>query len=127
MRLKSYFSASVEGAMAAARQELGPDAMLVNSRAASPEARHLGNYEVVFATELPPGRDDVSSSAAAAAGPASDRWSRELSDLKKEIEAMRSVLRRSSFLPGYRSHLPAGLADAYAALVSNEVAPELAR
>ena len=36
-----------------ARQELGPDAMLVNSRKASLEARHLGAYEVVFATDLP--------------------------------------------------------------------------
>ena len=55
MRLKSYFSATVEDAMASARQELGPEAMLVNSRTAPPEARHLGDYEVVFATDCHPG------------------------------------------------------------------------
>ena len=53
MRLKSYFANSVEEAMARARQELGPDAMLVNSRKSAPDARHLGIYEVVFVTEGP--------------------------------------------------------------------------
>ena len=52
MKLKSYFSETVEDAMAHARQELGPEAMLVNTRQAPPEARHLGEYEVVFATEV---------------------------------------------------------------------------
>jgi hypothetical protein len=52
MRIKSYYAHAVEDAMSMARQELGPDAMLVNTRKASPEARHLGEYEVVFATDL---------------------------------------------------------------------------
>src|SRR5947209_7601669 len=52
MRLKSYFSHAVEDAVAAARQELGTDAMLVNSRKAPLESRHPGDYEVVFATDL---------------------------------------------------------------------------
>ena len=42
MKIKSYFAHTVEDAMAQAREELGPEAMLVNSRKASPEARHLG-------------------------------------------------------------------------------------
>lgn len=46
--VKSYFVASVEDAMATAHAELGPDALLLNSREAPPEARHLGEYEVVF-------------------------------------------------------------------------------
>ncbi len=37
--------------MAAARQELGSDAMLVNTRRAPAESRHLGEYEVVFGLE----------------------------------------------------------------------------
>ncbi|MCL4851676.1 MAG: hypothetical protein KJZ78_09875, partial [Bryobacteraceae bacterium] len=53
MRLKSYFAATVEAAMALAAQELGPDAMLMNSRMAPPEAQHLGRYEVVFASAPP--------------------------------------------------------------------------
>ena len=31
MKIKSYFSRTVEDAMAQARQELGPEAMLVNT------------------------------------------------------------------------------------------------
>jgi hypothetical protein len=48
MKLKSYFSGTVEAAMELARKELGDDAFLVNARPAAPEARYLGDYEVVF-------------------------------------------------------------------------------
>jgi len=36
-----YFANTVEDAMAMAREQLGVDAMLVNSRKASPDSRHL--------------------------------------------------------------------------------------
>ena len=49
MKIKSYFAPTVEDAMAMARRELGPEAMLVNSRRAPPEPRGRGEYEVVFA------------------------------------------------------------------------------
>jgi flagellar biosynthesis GTPase FlhF len=49
MKIKSYFAASVEAAISQAKQELGEKAMLMNSRKAMPESRHLGEYEVVFA------------------------------------------------------------------------------
>ncbi len=48
MRLKSYFAESVQDAIDEARQELGPEAMLLNSKKIVPEQRHLGAYEVVF-------------------------------------------------------------------------------
>src|SRR5436190_23623942 len=57
MRLKSYFAGTVESAICLARQEMGEDAMLVNSRKAQPEARHLGIYEVVFAAAQEPARE----------------------------------------------------------------------
>ena len=50
LRMKTYFSTSVESALELARRELGSEAMLVNSRQSPVEARHLGKYEVVFAT-----------------------------------------------------------------------------
>jgi len=56
MKIKSYYSRSVEEAMASARAEMGPEAMLVNSRKAPIQTRHLGEYEVVFAT-LAPGEE----------------------------------------------------------------------
>src|SRR3974377_385259 len=55
MKIKSYYSRTVEDAIASARQEMGPEAMLVNSRKAPPEGRHLGEYEVVFANVGPAG------------------------------------------------------------------------
>src|SRR5947199_8096114 len=48
MRLKSYFAQSIGEALESAREELGPDAMLLNSRKTSPEQSYLGEYEVVF-------------------------------------------------------------------------------
>jgi flagellar biosynthesis protein FlhF len=46
--VKSFFASSVPAAMQQAQRELGPDALLLNTREAPPEARHLGQYEVVF-------------------------------------------------------------------------------
>jgi flagellar biosynthesis protein FlhF len=52
MKLKSYFAETVEQAISRASRELGPEAMLVYSREAHPEARYLGSYEVVFAAPV---------------------------------------------------------------------------
>src|ERR1022692_1211294 len=49
MRIKSFYASTVEGAVALARREMGAEAMLVESRKAPLEARHLGEYEVVCA------------------------------------------------------------------------------
>ena len=46
--VKSYFASSVDEGMAQARADMGPDALLLNTREAPPEARHLGEFEVVF-------------------------------------------------------------------------------
>jgi flagellar biosynthesis protein FlhF len=123
MRLKSYFSATVEGAMAMARQELGDEAMLIDSRPASGEARHLGDYEVIFATELPPGGEAASHSPEAL----DRRLSLEIAEMKKELEGMRSALRRSAWGPPTNASVSHRFADAYAVLAASEVAPELAR
>ncbi len=53
MKLKSFFANTIEEAIRLARHELGPDAMLVNSKRAGVEARHLGFYEVVVCGEDP--------------------------------------------------------------------------
>ena len=50
MRLKTYFVESVEEAMLRALGEFGDEAMLVHSKRTSVETRHLGDYEVVFAS-----------------------------------------------------------------------------
>ncbi|MGH9592777.1 MAG: hypothetical protein ACRD5L_06775 [Bryobacteraceae bacterium] len=52
MKLKSYFSGTVEAAMDLARRELGEEALLINARPATPDTRYLGAYEVVFGVKL---------------------------------------------------------------------------
>ena len=63
MKLKSYFSGSVESAMEAARRELGDEALLVHARPTTPETRYLGAYEVGFG--LLPSSPEATASAAA--------------------------------------------------------------
>jgi flagellar biosynthesis protein FlhF len=127
MKIKSYFARTVEDALAQAGQELGPDAMLLNSRRAPAEARHLGEYEVVFATG--PSDTPVTSEPLASPnhGPSGERLSAEVAELKKELEGMRRTLTRAVLAPSEWGGAPPDLSDAYALLTSADVAPELAR
>ncbi|HMD70424.1 MAG TPA: hypothetical protein VKF41_03735 [Bryobacteraceae bacterium] len=119
MKIKSYFSRTPETALALARLEMGPEAVLVESRKSPPETRHLGEYEVVFAVDAP--REEP------APAPVSDRLSFEVVELKKELEGMRRTLTRTAFAPANWLGASANLSDAYAILTANDVTPELAR
>ncbi len=71
MKLKSYFSGTVEAAMELARRELGEEALLVNTRPATPETRYLGAYEVVFGIpprQFAPARPPSAGAASGQAG-----------------------------------------------------------
>ncbi len=132
MKIKSYYSRSVEDAMAAARQEMGAEAMLVNSRKTPIEARHLGEYEVVFA--LTGSSDSPQEASLLLAGDAppplntsSDRVSLEVAELKKELEGMRRAISRNTYAPAQWVGVSQDISDAYAALSSAEVSPDLAR
>lgn len=125
MRIKSYYSRTVEGAIALASQEMGPDAMLVQSRRAAPEARHLGEYEVVFAADIP-AESAAGSDSLPGAAPSGERLSFEVAELKKELEGMRRVLTRSAFAPQWTGVSPTH-SDAYAMLTAAEVSAELAQ
>src|SRR6266849_3127124 len=93
MRVKSYFAPSVEAAMEQARREMGPEALLVSSRKAPPEAQELGEYEVVFAV-LPNGAEGQAASHTpnAIEPPAEDPVIRELARLRKQMEEIGSAL-----------------------------------
>jgi flagellar biosynthesis protein FlhF len=95
MRMKSFFAPTVQDAVELARVEMGPDALLVNSRQAPPEAQGLGQYEVVFA--VLPGRADATNGGPVeaqeqATPPAEDPVLRELLRLRKQIDEMGSSL-----------------------------------
>lgn len=107
MKLKSYFSGTVESAVALARKELGDEALLVHARPATPETRYLGAYEVVFGvTPIAP--------AAAAVTPEPIPLRGELDSLRSQVER----LMRSFESPRPPSHAP---------LQHEELDPELAR
>ena len=132
MKIKSYYSRTVEDAIASARAELGADAMLLNSRKAPIQTRHLGEYEVVFAT-LAPGDEEALAAAepaepaARSVQPANDRLSSEVADLKKELEGMRRVLTRTAYAPQQWTGTSQDIAEALGTLSAAEVSPELAQ
>ena len=136
MKIKSYYSRTVEDAIAAARQEMGPEAMLVNSRKAPPESRHLGEYEVVFGvvgTATAPAEASLklageSYEPMATPPPAAgDRLSAEVAELKRELEGMRRAITRTAYAPSQWVGVSQDVSDAYASLTAAEISPELAR
>jgi flagellar biosynthesis protein FlhF len=95
MRIKSFYANTVEGAVALGRRELGPEAMLVESRKAPMEARHLGEYEVVCA--LVPEAASASPSAAEDSAMQSDRLARELAEMRRQLDVMGKTISRSAW------------------------------
>ena len=84
--VKSYFAASVVEAMERARVELGADALLLNTREAPPEARHLGECEVVFGVR--PQAAAATSDPEATVDP--------VADLRQRMEELRQMVCRLS-------------------------------
>ena len=137
MRMKSYFANSVQAAMEQARRELGSEATLVTSQAAGTEARHLGEYEVVFATDLPEAAAADARGGNTRATPAPtpaqitppsgrDPVLAEIRDLGRLILSWRQASIRSAGQPrwimGNRQ-----LEQAYEDLIQSEVDPDLAQ
>jgi len=85
IRVKSYFATSVPDAIDLARKELGPDALLLNSRQSPPEARHLGPLEVVF------GNDSESRNANPAPPAVAG-----IDDLRQSVEKIWNLLIRTT-------------------------------
>jgi flagellar biosynthesis protein FlhF len=136
MKLKSYFSASVESAMQQARRELGDEAMLLNSRPTTGEARRLGAHEVVFA--LPDGtaepvvfRGLAKSSGSTRRKPneTSDELVDDLMHLRREMHQIKETMARATALPTGTS---CGTADpevnrVHNLLLARDVSPDLAQ
>lgn len=127
MKIKSYFVPSVGAALGLARKELGPEAVLLETRPAPPEAAHLGRYEVVFGAP-------ASSNGAVRAGGGTENggWAieplmREVGRLRSELERIRTSVARSSL---WNVAGVAGCAEQgrlLAALLEAEMEPELAQ
>src|SRR5260370_7731351 len=109
MKLKSYFADTIEEAISLARREMGPEAMLVNSKRSNAEARHLGAYEVVCAAEVEPqisARDKARGLFGSTAEPI-DKLSHDVSEIKHQMERLALPLTPSSPALAGSSPLPA--------------------
>ncbi|HUI56519.1 MAG TPA: hypothetical protein VLY04_16200 [Bryobacteraceae bacterium] len=113
LHVKSFFAASIPEAMELARREFGPDALLLNARQAPPEARHLGECEVVFGGAP----ESVPAPPAAASEDG-------VVGLRQQVDEIRHLLSRMAAAPAYsRSRLEI----VEQALVDAGVEPILAR
>jgi flagellar biosynthesis protein FlhF len=83
MQTKTYFANSVPAALEVARQELGPEAMLVTSRPTPEQARQFGKLEVTFAFDR------------AAAEPAG-KSNAELEEIREQLTALRMAIQRGA-------------------------------
>jgi flagellar biosynthesis protein FlhF len=138
MKLKSYFSGTVEAAMELARKELGDEALLVNARPSTPETRRLGAYEVVFGLlpNAPSKPEAASLTRPAAPDPAAkvsanpvDRLVQDVNQLKREIERLSQSLRgfRPGSAPAADSTNASGNPSEVARLIANDLDPALAQ
>src|SRR5579884_3610972 len=98
MKTKSYFADSVEAAIRQAHEELGADAMLVESRTASADMRRLGRFEVVVG--VPDSGPEISRlrNAAPAVSPR-EELSTELKMLRNQISDLRKMLQPTPVAP----------------------------
>lgn len=131
MKLKSYFAPTVEAAVEQARREMGPDAVIVESRKAPPEARSFGTYEVVCALFAP--GEEVTSTLPESLGRIEnpqpgvpDLLSRELGQLRRQIEELRQALRRPLRFPA-ASEIPPLAVPLWDLLAEADVEAGLAR
>ncbi len=86
MKIKSYFTKSIETAIQQARQELGADAVLITSRRTAAESRNLGDYEVVF------GIGDGAVSSQTSSNGSKDELSSELRMLRSQLSDLSKQL-----------------------------------
>ncbi len=132
MRIKSYFADSVQEAIERARLELGPDAMLLNSKKTEPELRNLGEFEVIFGVSKMAEREAKPEPKPSAHGAeTSAELVQEIAELRKQVETIRhSVTTQNRVLPAGRKRLMPGTEEVCARLsaagFSNELAQEIA-
>ena len=131
MRLKTYFATGVDAAMTLARQELGPEAMLVHSKRTAGEAQALGSYEVVFAVtdEVVPQTAETRVPVQQSPAIASTEAARELeiAGLRRMMEQTLRLVRRSEAMLKSKEPLEGDLADLDAALEDAGFSAELRR
>jgi|SRR5450755_773540 flagellar biosynthesis protein FlhF len=123
MRIKSFYANTMDGAVSLARREMGPEAMLVESRRAPLEARHLGEYEVVCA--LVPEADGAKLQPSDEAGPQDARLACEVAEMRRQLDLMGKTITRSAWSGARWSSAHPEMSDWHARLMATDMEGEL--
>jgi flagellar biosynthesis protein FlhF len=120
MKTKSYYANSIDAAIRQAREELGSDAMLIESHAASADGRYRGRFEVVFG--VPENGQEQHAAKRLAAVPAREEVAAELKMLRAQIDELRKTIQASQ---PHATGFPE-VEEICLELVAADVAPEIA-
>ena len=114
--------------MSEARNEFGPEAMLMNSRKSLPDSRHLGEYEVVFACPktTDTGVPDSVAGELGAAQSTPNALVKEIADLRRQLERMASGVNRAKAFNATNILTDPVFANLFSSLLSSEVDATLA-
>lgn len=119
MKIKSFFASTMAAALNEARREMGPEAVILESRKAPEESGRAGEYEVVVGLARAGGEPEEA--------PGAERLSGELAALRRELERMHRAIARSVLTAPRWTVDSAEMSDAFSRLVGAEVEAELAR
>src|SRR5579883_203868 len=128
--IKSFFAASVQAAIEQARQEMGAEALLLDTRDAPPEARHLGDFEVIFGSRYEPPPSPLPAKSGAGRSTAS------LDELQRRLEEIAGMLGRVLPTPPWqrgnsplvvKSLIEAGIEPALASEIEDAVRQRIMR
>ena len=123
MRIKSFYANTVEGAVALARREMGAEAMLVESRKAPLEARHLGEYEVVCA--LVPEAESAQPHSEEDTGGHDTRLASELAEMRRQLDVMGKTITRSAWSGARWPSASPEMSEWHARLMATDMESEL--
>ena len=138
MQTKTYFANNVPAALEVARQELGEDALLVDSKPTPPHARQYGRVEVTFAwnppDEAPAARRHMSQTMSHVSHPmsilassaAADGRGSDLDEIRAQIRALRDAVGRNGG-GGVPEIVPEGDGPVFSHLCAGGLSAETAR
>jgi flagellar biosynthesis GTPase FlhF len=118
-RRKSYFANAVETALLQARQELGEETLLVESKRTGPEESSFGAYEVVVEAPEPHAAPALPDRSGVSIAP----LMRDMTILKSELQRMSGLL---AHVAAHATALPSETAAVAAKLSSMDLAADLA-
>ncbi|MBS1835460.1 MAG: hypothetical protein JST65_22270 [Acidobacteria bacterium] len=119
MRLKTYFTTTVNEAIARARQELGPDALLVHSKRTTGENQSLGAYEVVFALQGSPEQANAKPTGATSEGAFASTGSGDLTAMREALDKAYRLVRRTEAMLNSQVRPPGPDAEVSCALAES--------